>query len=786
MNRNQHIQITCVRFLPVLLLIVIGYGAGISLADEPEWTVVYPRETDIPLHNPLQGWVLIDHAIPGEIDAGRSVAHVKDGTAYEWYQGAAILSTWALVEPQPDTYDWSLMDKAIQYWQSVGKEIHLRFSTEDFGAIPGCPRWLFEMGVPRFDCPNDGTCFPDYTHPVYQDRLKKFMAEFARHFCDHPKIETIDLRAYGNWGEWHSGTNYQTADQRIAALRQLIDIWRQYNDRRKWLVLSVSPEWRTIHNAGMQLLPPGTAIHEFQAPTYYDYLHRSAFDYALAFPEITIRRDGVGGCVDVRYDGRLIATFFQHTRKPLFMEFYGSQKDFRGPSAVGFGQTRPGEDYVEAAVDEMLSHHPNFASPMGWLADGGATDFYNQDFNLVLKGQKYLGYRLVLVRVAYPATVTAGYEFCLYQTWENRAMGRSYRRFPLAVCLMKNNTVVWQGIDPDFDQTNFLSGQSYDIVSRFQLPSDLPPDSYELRLSMVNSDNRPALNLAMEGMDAEKRYGLGDLIVSQEKTQTPSGYSLQTMEVCKEDNRWISRQTLEPDHAYLVSFRYEVTSNPEFDLDTDRPGFFRFLTRGQDSLPGNEVRWFDKAAQPPAFKTCLVTTGNNTDCRLFWEAIGGGTMNVDEVAIQPLEKSQVIEVPVPSQGKGLILAPDVKTHRFDPHRIVAQRDDCQLTLPHDWYDFLTTDPQELPLKPETVYTVWFDCALQPRIGIGDYAYLSVRRNGSDRSEEIAFFRWTQRHSANPLNHAYSFRTGPFDDYQLVWGLKNGGRCELANITILRR
>ena len=35
---------------------------------------VYPIELDQPLHNPLKGWVLIDHALPGQIDAGRSVA----------------------------------------------------------------------------------------------------------------------------------------------------------------------------------------------------------------------------------------------------------------------------------------------------------------------------------------------------------------------------------------------------------------------------------------------------------------------------------------------------------------------------------------------------------------------------------------------------------------------------------------------------------------------------------------------------------------------------------------
>jgi len=353
--------------------------------------VYNPIEINQPLHNPLKGWVLIDHALPGgQIDAGRSVTETGDMSAFEWYQDVAILSTWGEIEVEPDMYDWSLMDRSMAYWISVGKKIHLRLSTDNYGPHKGCPQWLYDMGVPSLSRPSDGTVFPDYSHPLYLQRLARFLEEYARHFFDNPNVETVDLRAYGNWGEWHSGYNYGTVAERMKALTEMIDTWRDVNGGRKFLNLSVSYEWQTPGNTGLGILPWGTSIYEEYRPGYRDYFERSAFDYALPLPDVTVRRDGVGGAVFQEYDGRLMANFFQHYRKPLFMEFFGGQAAYRGPSVAGFPNTKDGDDFAENALDEAISHHPNYISPLGRLYKG-AIGFYNEDQNLIIKGHKLMG-----------------------------------------------------------------------------------------------------------------------------------------------------------------------------------------------------------------------------------------------------------------------------------------------------------------------------------------------------------------------------------------------------------
>lgn len=733
-------------------------------------TAVCPIEIDDPLHNPLKGWAIIDHALPGQIDAGKSASRAKDGTPFEWFQNAAILSTWAFVEPAQGQFDWSLVDQAMNYWSNAGKTLHIRFSTEDFGPWKGCPEWLYALGVPAQS--RDAQTFPDYTHPLYQQHLDRFLAEFARHFCNDPRIESIDLRGYGNWGEWHSGFEYPTVEARVNALRGIIDQWRNANQGRKFLMLSASYEWQTLQNAAHASLPVGTAIFEDFRPSYFEYRHRSAFDYALPFADICLRRDGCGGAVFQEYDGRLLANFFQHYRRPIFTEFFGGQPAYRSPSPVGFPGTKQGDDFVENAVDEALSHHPNFSSPMGWLGKEAA-DFYNDDHDLMLQAHKRMGYRFALIQADFPNRIRPGETWTLAHTWENRALGRCYRQFPLAVYLLQNGRVAWTASDPGFDPSNFVAGQSYHIQSTFSLPPDLPTGDYELRIAMTDN-GKPAIRLAIAGDDSQLRYSLGAVSVSQE---APSSAPLPQETVLQQDNRYLLPNRLEPKRTYLVSFRYRITADPPCDLDTDTPGDFRVYAENPNRQRIGETRWFDKAGQPCAYKTIVFATDDGL-YSICWEAVGGGSMQVDQVRVEPLDDAKVRRLgPADLRlGEGAEIYQNI--------RIRARRDRSQVRLPNDFFTFAQTNPEKTPLKPNTVYTVWFLCAARPNIGQGDYFYLRRATPSQASSEPSSAFRWTQRHTTNPVTHAYSVRTGQTTDERLEWGMKNGGECDLSHILLI--
>lgn len=732
------------------------------------------------MHNPEKGWVMIDHALPGELDAGKSVERVRDGTAYEWFPNVAVLSTWAAVEPRRGEFDWSLMDKALAYWGGLGKTLHLRFSTENFGTIPGCPDWLFALGVPRF-VDGEKHSFPDYTHPVYREELRRFMAVFGRRFCNDPRLGSIDLRAYGEWGEWHSGHGYPTVEARRQALGRLIDAWRKANRGRKWLNLSASYEWQARGNTGRALTPQGLSIYEWPGPTYDDYRVGSSFDRSFLFPDVTLRRDGVGGAVKMEYDGRLMAAFFAQQRKPLTMEAFGGLDAYvNGRPHLGFPDTRPGDDFVQNVVDEMISHHANYATAIGWLASGGATDFYNQYRFTILEAHKAMGYRFVLLRAAFPDSVAPGGTLWVEQAWENRAHGRCYKRHPLRLSLRRDGQVVWESAVNDLDQRNWTTGETYNVCSQAVLPAGLAPGQYDLCLRMAAEHGLGNLRLAVVGGEKDGVFRVGTVQIAPEAPALPG--LTRPVKVRRNGSRWTAESQVAPSDAVLLSFEYQVTRNPDQDLHTENSGFFRFFGLDEQGRRWDETRWFDSAGQPFASKTCLLTGQTNLLLRPCWESVSGGAMHVRNVRAER----------IPAEAwRRLWIHPESRQIRVDggadfeqADRVAVERDRSQVRLPDNWWPFLKTRPEAFPLRPDTTYTVFFDSTMRPQIWQGDYAYLSVFRVAHTNAAPA--FRWTQRHTASPVRRAYSFHTGPESDYQLVWGVKNGGRCAVANVVLLER
>ena len=130
------------------------------------------------MHNPVDmGWVLLDYAMPEFINCGRT------GTYPEW-DVVGVTSCWSELEPEEGKYNWSLVDRAVEYWSGIGKRINFRISTDAmllsgwFGYVGGVPEWLFTKYKvhcqQRYDV---GLTYkvPDYTDPVYKKKLESFL-----------------------------------------------------------------------------------------------------------------------------------------------------------------------------------------------------------------------------------------------------------------------------------------------------------------------------------------------------------------------------------------------------------------------------------------------------------------------------------------------------------------------------------------------------------------------------------------------------------------------------------
>ncbi|MCC3372415.1 beta-galactosidase [Cohnella sp. REN36] len=264
-----------------------GTAEAGAAAAQAKLVRVTPDLTNEVLHNPGMGWVLIDNAIPGHLDAGRT-------GAYPEVDNVAVLTHWGELEPTEGQFEWSLLDEAIDYWSNLGKRIHFRISTDammisGYSYAKSVPEWLFQQyGVPYQERFDQGYTFklPDYTHPVFMEKLETFLQAFADRYRNDPRLDIVDLRGYGTWGEWHSGHDFDSYSERIATLRTIIDKWDDAWNGDKILALSNSYEWRSE-------MEPSVST----PASYEDYMSWSAFDYALTKPNLTFRRDGAAGAL---------------------------------------------------------------------------------------------------------------------------------------------------------------------------------------------------------------------------------------------------------------------------------------------------------------------------------------------------------------------------------------------------------------------------------------------------------------------------------------------------------
>lgn len=439
--------------------------------------------------NPGMGWVIHHSAISGKKD-------VNEPDSYENLDNVALLSYWAALEPEEGVFAWERLDASIAKWTALGKKLQFRISTDPMlydGKGDGVPDWVFERyGVPCQVVEEDGYTvrYPDYRNPVYLEKLRNFLNALADRYGGNPDLETVDLRGYGAWGEWHSGFQHPTRAEHAAALRGILDVWYDAFGGKKTLILSCSYEW-------MNTLHP--ALH---APeSYEEYLAWSGFDYALAKPGISLRRDGIGGAVKL-WDARIMKDYYASGRRePMICEYFGGYNE-----KLPLGGRRGYN--VEDSVEEALMLHPNYMMLM-W----DSVDFCQKRPDLIAHGLKRMGYRLLPERVEVPDEVKAGEFFFLRHDWTNRAAGRFCGGSSLEFRLRDPEGRRWDLSREDgFDAGSLGEGERRSFHTPLQVPEKAAPGECILELRLRGYGGQTIL-LPLEGKTNDGFYPVAALRV---------------------------------------------------------------------------------------------------------------------------------------------------------------------------------------------------------------------------------------------------------------------------------
>ncbi|GAA2334046.1 DUF4832 domain-containing protein [Dactylosporangium salmoneum] len=151
-----------------------------------------------PLDNPLKGFARF--YFPGD----NQNSGYPRSLAWSYFGLSEVMTS----ATDCNSYNWSIVDSALNEIASYGNQAAIRFYMEYPGgtgshpgnAIPHC----FDGHVTYRNNTYWGTVSPDYDSPYLLTALQNFIAAFGARYDGDPRIGFINLGLVGLWGEWHT------------------------------------------------------------------------------------------------------------------------------------------------------------------------------------------------------------------------------------------------------------------------------------------------------------------------------------------------------------------------------------------------------------------------------------------------------------------------------------------------------------------------------------------------------------------------------------------------------
>lgn len=196
-------------------------GADSSVAIKADTTkITYAlKPFDGPLSNPHKGftvptggaWTFVPEFEYGPYGSLNNKAWdlVSYGSGYQ---------QWNKLNPEKGVYDWTELEKLLNALAEHNMTYALRvlpytpsFIKSDFPPqedYDWTPPFVYEMGAKKIQIDLRGTDYHAYA-PVWDDSIyiwaaKEFAKALAEKYDGDPRIEYIDIRPFGEWGEWHT------------------------------------------------------------------------------------------------------------------------------------------------------------------------------------------------------------------------------------------------------------------------------------------------------------------------------------------------------------------------------------------------------------------------------------------------------------------------------------------------------------------------------------------------------------------------------------------------------
>src|ERR1019366_3224534 len=307
--------------------------------------------------------------------------------------------------PGMGKYRWDLFDMALKTAHNRGQTLMIRIAPygSSSGANDDVPDWYRKM-VGTYEDPLPGKGWRvDPEDPRYAKYFGGMVREFGKRYDGLPDLESVDLSILGYWGEGR-GSNILSHQTRAA----LVDAYLESFDKTP-LVMLLTDEKTNKH--GLSKKAVGWRVDCLGDMPRRDGPPRADWG---SFP-------GWNHMMDYYPEGILNFGMRDAWEKaPVSFEICGVMQ----------GWKNNGYD-VDYIIDQSLKWHISSFN----AKSSPVPEEWGPQVNRWLNR---MGYRFVLRKFTYPASVAPLGKLAFTAWWENKGVAPCYRQYPLALRLKKS------------------------------------------------------------------------------------------------------------------------------------------------------------------------------------------------------------------------------------------------------------------------------------------------------------------------------------------------------------
>ncbi|MCR4646059.1 MAG: beta-galactosidase [Oscillospiraceae bacterium] len=175
-------------------------------------TAVYETEVSgKAVSNPHKGFVMTAYTPYMISDAFQyGIGGSADNHAWDVVTIVSGSPHWNDLNPENGVYNWDEIDAMLDACEEHGLTYCIRimpyssYLGEDY-----VPQWVYDAGAQKYtapsrDDPGEQVVFPKWDDPIYLQAHKDFVRALAEKYDGDPRVELIDVRPFGDYGEWHN------------------------------------------------------------------------------------------------------------------------------------------------------------------------------------------------------------------------------------------------------------------------------------------------------------------------------------------------------------------------------------------------------------------------------------------------------------------------------------------------------------------------------------------------------------------------------------------------------